>query len=284
MYMKTAIVDAATGTPLIDLPYHNWVNTCAMQPSGADIEHLVCGGEGGLRIWQAASQAGWGGGGTEAICEEALGVISGCAVHGKSGRVASCGNERPLVQIWTLDGKLDRDLHLPSDSDWLLCVAFSPSGARVVASTSGSGGLFVWSTTSADLLCSTSATAVQPSAALGWCCFSCSGEYIVTSSAAKYIALWKLTGDISSCGGAGGGSDVELELELAGQFPALGRFGSPDGVGGQGVITGAATTSEKAAPASSKATAGEKANESECLAIGDLGGRLYKLALHFPAK
>ena len=47
-------------------------------------------------------------------------------------------------------------------------------------------------------------------------------------------------------------------LELVGVFPASGAFGSPDGVGGQAAVTGS----------------------SPCrLAIGDQGGRLYRLDL-----
>jgi WD40 repeat protein len=233
MFKKVTLVSVSDGIIHSELQCTDWQNSLAVS---SDQKYLLGGGDrGSLVLWAAQADASWE---QEVVFSGVRGDVLGCAVT--ETKVASCGNEC-CVQIWGFSGELL--ITLDECPSWLFSVCFTPAGDKVAASMSGSGALFIWDAESGKLLCSKSN--VQPAKALGWCCFCEQGKFLLSSSAAKVVGLWAQSGEA---------------LAPCAIFPALGSFGSPDGIGGQGavLVTGKGVTT---------------------VVIGDQGGRLYRLEL-----
>jgi hypothetical protein len=89
---------------------------------------------------------------------------------------------------------------------------------------------------------------VDPQAAIAWVQYTPDGRRLLSASAGKVVHVWDTDRECS-----------HGEISLLAQFAALGCFGSPDGIGGQGAVG--------------------LLGKSSVLVIGDQGGRLYQLSL-----
>ena len=132
---------------------------------------------------------------------------------------------------------------------WVTSLALSPNGSDVLAATFGrDAALHLLSRREGRLEMMARGALGSP---IAWCAVL-AGDLFVTASESKLLHAWRPRPNRA----LNRGRPKEL-LEVVALFPAAARFGSPDGVGGQGAVHADTAT----------------------LAVGDEAGRLYVLDL-----
>ena len=231
-----------------------------------------------------------------------LGDVTGCDVMG--GEVLPMavvtGGRDGMVNVWRVEGVgggkagLKRVWSCDSgtgDVGGLTWVAFktsahskdSPGATGEAAQASGAGRVIAATSAGGEVLlmvsgegggvvsrCAIDAAIAGAKLSLSWCQWAPRLDYVVASSAAKMIYVFRVCGGLAM-GGSGGAARVgapETELRLAALFPAQGQFGSPDGIGGQGDLS-----------IGGAGSGGGGVGKGVKMAIGDRGGRLYVLCL-----
>jgi hypothetical protein len=152
------------------------------------------------------------------------------------------------VRVWT---GLDSATHVASEDlgGWVTSLALSPNGSDVLAATFGrDAALHLLARREGRLEMMARGALGSP---IAWCAVL-AGDLFVTASESKLLHAWRPRPNRA----LNRGRPKEL-LEVVALFPAAARFGSPDGVGGQGAVHADTAT----------------------LAVGDEAGRLYVLDL-----
>ena len=241
-YRRLHVLDATTGASLAALPFCDWVNACAW---GAKDLVIFAGDAAAVVVMDLAGPA-------PAVLTtldhaRAAKTDSVLAVATAADVVAT-GDNDCRVRVWT---GLDSATHVASEDlgGWVTSLALSPNGSDVLAATFGrDAALHLLSRREGRLEMMARGALGSP---IAWCAVL-AGDLFVTASESKLLHAWRPRPNRA----LNRGRPKEL-LEVVALFPAAARFGSPDGVGGQGAVHADTAT----------------------LAVGDEAGRLYVLDL-----
>ena len=271
MYQRVVLLSVDDGTVRSKLAFGDWANTCA----STDARLLAAAGDAGkLTVWRAnATEQVWQDAGAE-VLDGMEGDLIGCALGetAESGVWLCAGSNAGEVTVWKVADASTRLFRLglvgTEQSDWVLSVFMSATvdldgvSRRLVGATVGGrlGATHIWAVDpqqepvagrlELDPFVSRVGVAGGEKGGVVWGGLVDDGSglpALITASSAKTLHLWRLR------------PGQKGSLRMVGMFPALGSFGSPDGIGGQAAIA--------------------QADGALTLAVGDQSGRMYTLEM-----
>ncbi|KAJ1456759.1 WD40-repeat-containing domain protein [Pelagophyceae sp. CCMP2097] len=231
MYKRLHLLAAADGSVLRSVAFADWVNICLLSPkrvvAAGDCEHVVVWAAGDLSEVFRLSHA------RAARTDSVLAL----AAFGDDDHVVAGGNDSRVHSYRGRAHAASASLADAGAGDWVCSLAFCERDVVAAATTGDAGSVVLLGTarpSSIDVL-----RRVRVGCTVAWVgVLDGDSRLLVTATASKLVQVW----DRDS-------------LELVAVFAAAARFGSPDGVGGQGALL------------------------KRRLAIGDESGQLYLLSI-----
>ena len=237
MYKRVHLREIAGGAEAAPpLVFDDWVNCCAFVGGGA----VAFAGD-------AASVNVWDRGNTITVTHDAAKktdsvLAMACRIAGDEATLAT-GDNDGRIHVWTEKEREDtserrefEQYRFTKLEGWVVSICFYAHG---LAACTSLGRVCVLEPGKCEVI--SMSTSLE--CAMAW--VGSVGDRLVTACEAKLVHAWRRQGD-------------SLEtLGVDALFPGAARFGSPDGVGGQGAVAG------------------------KRIAVGDESGRLYVLDTEF---